>query len=151
MTRAGTLVALALLLLVPARLTAQGDRWAREVRLRLERGGETVRAQGYRDAGPLASGLLFVGESRQLDLSLGENAEYLLLGGCDADCTGLELVVSNATGYQTDAARGPGTTPVVRIDPGAARGPHRLTITLSGCRVSPCRYGVELFIRRAAR
>lgn len=150
MRSSGSLVLLALLFL-PASLPAQGDRWQHEVRLRLARTGEVLAPRGYRVRGVAAEGTLFVGESRRLDLSLAAGMEYLLAGSCDADCTALSLVLANPTGYQVDAARGPGVTPVVRIVPSGATGSHRLTITMTGCRVSPCRYGVALFERALPR
>jgi hypothetical protein len=146
MRHPGALAAVAMLVL-PAAVHAQGDRWEHEVRLRLARTGEALTPGGYRVRSLAAEGTLFVGESRQVDLPVTAGTEYLLAGSCDADCTALSLVLANSTGYQVDAARGPGVTPVVRIAPTGATGPYRLTITMMGCRVSPCRYGVAVFER----
>lgn len=146
MRHPGALAAVAMLVL-PAALHAQGDRWEREVRVRLARTSEMLTPRGYRPRGLVAEGTLFVEESRTVEVPVAPDTEYLLAGGCDADCTALSLVLSKPTGYQTDAARGPGVFPVVRIASTGTSGSYRLTITMMGCRVSPCRYGVAAFER----
>lgn len=137
-----------LLLAGAGALAAQQDPWAREVTQRLARGSERVVAQGFRPVGPAMAGLLFREESRDTVFALDGVKESIFVGACDPDCTGLALVLTDAAGYQLDADRGPGITPVVRLPAGTARGPFKLTVILSGCRVSPCRYGVARYERR---
>lgn len=141
---------LAGLLLLPAKAVGQ-DHWSAEVASRLARGGDRLRKEGYREAGVVTAGSLFVDEGRDVPLPAAAGMESLFLGACDPDCTGLALVLSDSAGYQLDADRGPGITPVVRLPAGSLRGPFRLTVILSGCRVSPCRYGVARYERRATR
>lgn len=134
-----------------SRLAAQQDRWAQEVTARIARGRERLLAQGYRPAGAIMQGLLFREEAHDLVFTPDPAVETLFLGGCDPDCTGLALVLTDHAGYQLDADRGPGITPVVRLPAGPGRGPFTLTVILSGCRVSPCRYGVARYERRPTR
>lgn len=143
-------LAACLLVTAPLALHAQTDPWRQEAERRLSRTGETLTPRGYRSRGVLVQGTLFVDESRTVDVPVVPATEYLLAGSCDADCTGLSLVVSGPTGYQLDAARG-GVVPVVRIRAGQVHATYRLTITMAGCRVSPCRYAVGLFDRPAPR
>lgn len=135
------------LLLLPASLRAQ-DPWSAEVTTRLARGGERLTSQGYRAVGVVATGPLFVDERRDVPVPATAGMETIFLGACDPDCTGLALVLTDAAGYQLDAARGSGITPVVRLPAGARRGPFKLSVILSGCRVSPCRVGVARYERR---
>lgn len=151
MTRRCRAACLALLLVLPVTVSAQDDRWAREVEQRLARLRETLAPQGYRLVGRVVAGELFVDESRQVPLATVRGTAYLVGAICDADCTGLALVLSDASGYQVDAARAPVPAPVVRLGAEQPRGPYRLTVTLTGCQVSPCRYAVELFERRPAK
>lgn len=145
---------LALLLIMPwvaAPLAAQGDRWAQQVARGLDRTSQSLQARGYRAAGAPATGTLFVDESERLEIPVSGTAEYLLVGTCDDDCSRLSLVISNPTGYEVDAARGPGNAPIVKIDPPMLPGMYRVTVTMAGCRVSPCRYGVATYVRRGGR
>lgn len=114
------------------------------------RTGETLAPRGYRARGELLRGTLFIDESRTVEIAVVPSTEYLLAGSCDADCTGLSLVVAGPTGYQLDAARG-GLAPAVRIAAPTSRANYRLTITMDGCRVSPCRYAVGVFDRSVIR
>jgi len=134
-----------------APLAAQGDRWEQQVARGLDRTTQSLNARGYRAAGARVSGLLFVDESTRLEMPVSGTAEYLLVGTCDDDCSGLSLVISNPTGYEVDAARGPGNAPIVKVDPPMLPGMYRITVTMAGCRVSPCRYGVATYVRRLPR
>lgn len=148
MTGCRGLVAALLLGCLTSTLAAQGtDRWQAEVGRRLDRTGETLAQQGYRPGRDLVMGELFVGESRQLTVPTAQGTEYVLAGSCDGDCDGLALELSDNAGYQVDVARARSPAPVVRLGAVQPRGPYHVTVTLTGCRVSPCRYGVRLFAR----
>jgi hypothetical protein len=140
-----------LLAAIAAPLAAQGDRWEQQVARALERASESLGVRGYRAVGSPAGGMLFVDESTRFEISVSSAAEYLLVGVCDDDCRGLSLVISNPTGYEVDAARGPGNAPMVRVGPPVLAGTYRVTLTMTGCRVSPCRYGVGTYVRRVQR
>jgi hypothetical protein len=134
-------------LIAPKALPAQGDRWDQQVSKALERSATTLRDRGYQTSAAPKFGLLFVDESGKIEFPVSGNAEFVVVGACDDDCTGLQLVIANGTGYEIDAARGPGNSPVVKVSPPMLPGLYRVTVTLSGCKVSPCRYGVAAFIR----
>lgn len=140
-----------LLAAIAAPLAAQGDRWEQQVALALDRASGSLEVRGYRSVGTPAKGMLFVDESARLEVSVSDGTEHLLVGTCDDDCSGLSLVISNPTGYEVDAARGPGNAPMVRVGPPMLAGTYRVTVTMTGCRVSPCRYGVGTYMRRVER
>lgn len=129
-------------------LSAQGDRWDKQVSQALDRSATTLRDRGYQRSGTPRSGLLFVDESEKIEIPVSGSAEIVVVGACDDDCTGLQLVIANGTGYQIDAARGPGNSPIVKVSPPMLSGLYRVTVTMSACKVSPCRYGVEIFSRK---
>lgn len=135
------------LVIVPGIVTAQGDRWDQQVNKALERSAQTLSERGYQSIGAPRFGLLFVDESGKLEFPVSGNAEFIVVGACDNDCNGLQLVITNGTGYEIDAARGPGNSPVVKVSPPMLSGMYRVTVTMSGCKVSPCRYGVVAFSR----
>jgi hypothetical protein len=130
-------------------LAAQSDRWDGQVERDLTRSTVVLGERGYAPAGRPHRGLLNAGESDRFDVPVVRGAEYVVVGTCDDDCTGLELVIANPTGYEVDAARGPGNAPIVRVTPPALPGPYRVTVSMAGCRVSPCRFGVQAYLRKA--
>ncbi len=138
---------LALLNLAGTPIQAQRDHWDRQVAKALDRTAVTLKDRGYRPVTPYHSGILLVEQSDQIEVPLAPKREYLMVGACDDDCTGLQLVIANGIGYQVDAARGPGNSPVVRVTTPAQSGTYRVTVTMAACRVSPCRYGFAVFVR----
>jgi hypothetical protein len=137
------------LLLIPKALASQGDRWDQQVNKALERSATTLKDRGYQRLGLPVFGLLFVDESGKFEFPVSGSAELMVVGACDDDCNDLQLVITNGTGYEIDAARGPGNTPVVRVSPPMLSGRYRVTVTMAGCKMSPCRYGVAAFSRRS--
>jgi hypothetical protein len=95
--------------------------------------------------------MLTTDESERLEFPVLAGAEYILVGSCDDDCTGLHLVIANPTGYQIDAARGSGNSPIVRVPRSALPGGYHVTVTMAACRVSPCRYGVAVYRKNIGR
>ena len=132
-------------------LVAQSDRWDRQVESSLDRSTELLKERGYTPAGSRFRGLLATGESEQLEVVVSAGGGYIVVGTCDDDCGELHLVLANQTGYEIDAAHGPGNAPIVRIPPPARAGTYRLKVSMSGCRVSPCRYGVVVYGKRSDR
>ena len=145
----GLLVA-CLLLAVAEPLSAQGDRWDRQVEQGLARSTRLLGERGYAPAGRQVRGLLNAEESERFEVPIASPDEYVVVGTCDDDCSSLHLVVSNPTGYEIDAARGRGNAPIVSITPPALSGAYGVKVTMAACRVSPCRYGVAVY-RRAGR
>jgi hypothetical protein len=129
-------------------LAGQSDRWDRQVEKGLAASAATLTTSGYRPLGQPWLGMLFVDESVRLEIPLARGEEYVVIGTCDEDCTGLELVLASPTGYEIDAARQPGRAKAVRVTDPAVAGIYRLTVKLAGCRISPCRYGAATFVRR---
>jgi hypothetical protein len=141
------LAAVLLLLAVP--LAAQSEPWDRQVARGLDRTTEVLTGRGYTPTGPRHRGMLNAEDSDRVEVPVTNGAEYVLVGTCDDDCTGLKLVIANPTGYEIDAARGPGNAPIIRVTPPVLPGQYRVTVTMAGCRVSPCRYGVQVYMRKA--
>ncbi len=140
-----------LTLAAPLPLAAQGDRWDRQVEQSLARSTRLLRERGYAPAGRQFRGLLSTEESERLEVPVAAGGDYVMVGTCDDDCSGLHLVVSNPTGYEIDAARGSGNAPIVRIASSALPGAYHVKVTMAGCRVSPCRFGVAMYRRNIGR
>ncbi|HTS88124.1 MAG TPA: hypothetical protein VMG41_06490 [Gemmatimonadales bacterium] len=133
----------------PARASAQSDLWSREVRASIETMSASLAEQGYRPRSDVLGGLLDAQEMAWLPIHLDRGGEHVIAATCDRDCTQLGLVLANEGRYEIVANRGAGRAPILRFKTGAA-GWYRLRVIMEGCRVSPCRFGVRVFSRRAA-
>jgi hypothetical protein len=123
-------------------LAAQHSRWDRQVDARLTQAVATL-DRGYRAAGVAGRGTLNTGESATFSITLPPGVTTVLTGVCDEDCVDLDLSLST-NGYETDAARGGGNAPIVRVTPSELT-TYRVTVHMGDCRHNPCWYATGLF------
>jgi hypothetical protein len=123
---------------------AQGDRWNRQVRASFERLNGTLLERGYRATDQYRIGLLNEDESVWVPLTLEPGHEYAVVGNCDQDCTALDLILSESGRKEIDADRSGGRVPIVRGSADAGR-QYRVRVVMTGCRMSPCRFGVLVY------
>ena len=123
------------------------SRWDRQVDARLAQAAATLE-RGYRSTGIAGRGSLNTGESVTLSITLPAGVPTVLTGVCDEDCADLDLSLST-NGYDTDAARGGGNGPILRVTP-EARTAYRVTVKMGDCRHNPCWFAVALFRQSAA-
>ena len=131
---------------VPAALQGQ-SRWERQLRLHLAQAASTLSAGGYSAASPALSGALDNSETQSDTVTLTAGVAYVVVGACDDDCSGLELGLFAANGYEVDAARRAGNAPILRITPRETQR-YRVTVRMTGCGMNPCWYGVQVFARK---
>lgn len=127
---------------IAARTLHAQSRWDRQVDARVTQAAATLE-RGYRRSGIAGRGSLNTGESATFSITLPVGTPTLLTGVCDEDCVDLDLSLST-NGYDTDAARGGGNAPIVRVTP-TDRTTYRITIHMGDCRRNPCWFGVEVF------
>lgn len=129
-----------LLFATPA--AAQQDAWLRQVNAQLEAVADALSEEGLSTAAEPASGALDEGEAEELELELSAGT-YLIIGVCDADCSDLDLVLSDG-GDEIDSDMEMDDTPVVTVE---LDGPASLTlrVNMATCSSEPCRYGVGVF------
>lgn len=118
------------------------SRWDRQVNARLSQAAATLE-HGYRSTGIAGRGALNTGETATFSITLPPGAPTVLTGVCDEDCADLDLSLST-NGYDTDAARGGGNGPILRVTP-PARTTYRVTVHMGDCRHNPCWFGVAVF------
>jgi len=144
---------LAALLLCGA-ATAQAQSHRQTIIVQLDTASVTARGGGFtpdtRALGGSTSiiGLLPSGSSVAIDVTLEAGREYFIMGGCDTDCTDLDLRVQ-ATDGQTTLAEdvADDDVPVVRF---TARegGPHLLSVMMPGCSTDLCYFGFRIHSKR---
>ena len=132
---------LSIVCVAPPVLSGQ-SRWDRQVDARLAQAAATLE-RGYRPGGIAGRGTLNTGESVTFTITLPPNVPTVLTGVCDEDCAELDLSLST-NGYDTDAARGGGNAPIVRVTP-ASPTTYNVTVRMGSCRVNPCWFGVGVF------
>jgi hypothetical protein len=123
-------------------LGAQRSRWDRQVDARLTQAAATL-DRGYRAAGVAGRGALNTGESATFSIALPPGVTTVLTGVCDEDCVDLDLSLST-NGYETDAARGGGNAPIVRVTP-AATTTYTIAVHMATCQLNPCWFAVGTF------
>lgn len=119
------------------------DPWLRQVERAADSAAAGLAAEGYRREGELLAGSLLLEESTDIPVTLDHPGQYALVGVCDRDCSALDLVIITATRYELDADRSGTPRPIVRA-PAREPGRYVVRVTMAGCRVAPCRYGVVL-------
>lgn len=135
-----------LLMAAASSLQGQSDRWQRQVDSAADRGAKALEVDGYRTAGSVVSGELLAGETTTLTVPLSGAGSWAIIGVCDDDCGGLDLVLISPMRYEVDADRQGGVVPVVRTTT-TAGGAFRVEVTMRRCRVSPCRYQLRVLRR----
>jgi hypothetical protein len=82
-------------------------------------------------------------ESESFVLEMTAGNAYDVVGVCDEDCSGLQLLLSTATGNDLAVDRSSETFPVLRITPPTS-GSYRIKVTMAACRLNPCWYGLAM-------
>jgi len=136
------IIALVVIGVSACRSVAAQSRWDRVVDARLAQAAASL-GRGYRAAGVAGRGTLNTGERATFSITLSAGAPLTLTGVCDDDCSDLDLSLAT-NGYDTDAARGGGNAPIVRVTP-AASTTYIVTVQMGSCRVNPCWFAVGMF------
>ena len=127
---------------VEAQAPRRNDPWEREVRRALDSATALVAGEVALDDGARV-GMLSEGEVFSISTPLQAGTIYMVIAVCDRDCGRLGLRVTDPRRYELDADQSNTRQPVLRVVPVVA-GAHRLEISMSECRVNPCRFGVIL-------
>jgi len=142
--------ALLIAVLAPRIVTAQGNRWERQVRDQLQRTAATL-AAGDRSGGKGSKrieltrvGTLNTEETESVTLALQGGVAYVMIGVCDQDCAALQLVLSTPSNNEITAERRGENFPVLRFTPRETMS-YRVKVTMAACQMSPCWYGLGVY------
>lgn len=135
------LLALVLVVLVPASIPAQSTPWARQAEDRMDRAIPTVSGDERAEVRLSTGGLLNQDESASVPVVLLVGVSYAIVGTCDNDCDRLGLVLARA-GYDLTGERG-SSLPVLRYTP-RTTSRFDVTVRMLACLVSPCTYRVTV-------
>lgn len=133
--------------LVPTLASAQPQRDV--ITQQLDAAGEAIATEGFRpSAGAIAqnslAGLLPSGGRVFIEVNLRAGTDYMIVGGCDYDCSDLDLIAYSADGTQLAADVEADDVPVVAFRSGS-NGPHLVEVTMPGCSTETCYFGIRIF------
>jgi hypothetical protein len=140
----------AALIAPPASLTAQADHWDRQTEAALRQAAPLLADQGFQLTGPARLGMLSADESELLTIPMLAGRSYAIVGVCDEDCGNLDLVLSRSTRQEVASDRGDGNVPMVKVTTALA-GSYGIKVIMTACRMGPCRYGIAIYSKPAAR
>jgi hypothetical protein len=95
---------------------------------------------------PRASALA-QGGTETFTLQLNPGRDYVFVGVCDADCSDMDLELTDSRGNVLESDYAVDDTPVVRFSTPRAVPNARLTVSMAACSVPPCYYQVGSFGR----
>ncbi len=115
----------------------------------LDAASEAIVGEGFRpSAGVIAQnsivGLLPAGGRVFLELNLRAGTNYMVVGGCDYDCSDLDLAAYAANGTQLAADMETDDVPVVAFR-SETNGSHLVEVTMPGCSTDTCYFGIRVF------
>lgn len=130
-------------ILVPTAAAAQDD-YEQQVLSQLEDARNNLESDGYEHRDD-RTGALGPWEDDTFTLpQLEEGYEYLLVAVCDFDCDDIDLYVRDDSAREVAADEEPDDFPIVGLTPEAGRS-YEVQVSMVGCLVEPCVYGVSLF------
>lgn len=102
--------------------------------------------EGWSPETDVRSGSLPDGGSQTITLRADAGVEYGVVGGCDQDCTDLDLALRDGRGNVLDSDYLSDDYPVVRFRPRTS-GAHYLEVQMFECGVNPCWYAYRVYRR----
>ena len=132
---------------IPALAVAQSQRDV--ISQQLDAAAEAIAGEGFRPSpGALAQnsivGLLPAGGRVFLELNLRAGTNYMVVGGCDYDCSDLDITAYTAGGTQLTADVEMDDVPVVAFR-SETSGAYLVEVTMPGCSTETCYFGIRVF------
>jgi len=88
------------------------------------------------------------GETREFVFQIDPGERYTIYGGCDDDCSDINLVARSPGGELVDEDLEDDDEPLVLIAPGDSGNAIRVTLSLESCETETCIAGVAIFRSR---
>jgi hypothetical protein len=138
-TAAATVAAVSL---APA--VARADQWDTQVRIQMIGAIGVAAANGYALREQLQVGALRQGQAMVYDIEFSRDRDYVLVANCDADCSDVDLILTEPDGREVVADRDNDDSAVLTI-PASHKGAHKLRVSMASCSRGPCRFGLGVF------
>lgn len=89
-------------------------------------------------------GQLKAGESESWSITLTAGQTFLIAGACDASCTDIDLVLTDAKGEELDSDLEPDDAPVL-VHEVRTTGTYTVKVSMYACGQDPCFFGIGVF------
>lgn len=133
--------------LLPMLASAQSQRDV--ISQQLDAAAEAIAGEGFRPSAVAFAqnalvGLLPADGRVFLELNLRAGINYMVVGGCDYDCSDLDIAAYSADGTQLAADVEMDDVPVVTFR-SETNGPHLVEVAMPGCSTENCYFGIRVF------
>jgi hypothetical protein len=142
--RLWTATALALIAAAPA--AAFDDQWAQAVKRYMDAAAKPFFDRGYHYGGFSYAGSLNNIARERLTVRLGAGMTSQIMGGCDKDCSDMDLVLYDSAGTQVDSDVQADDYPIVAAKP-ATDAAYTLEVRMAKCSAEPCRYAIQQYVK----
>jgi hypothetical protein len=136
----------AVILLTAAPAAAYDDAWAQQVKNYMDKAAKPFFDRGYHYGSFFHLGSLKNGASERLSVHLGPGLTTQLMGGCDTDCSDLDLILYDSAGTRVDQDVQADDYPIVSTKP-PADAAYTIEVRMVHCRAEPCRYAVQQYVK----
>src|SRR4051795_1873356 len=140
--RPGLWAAAAFALIAAAPAAAFDDQWAQQVKRYMDAAAKPFFDRGYHYGGFSYAGSLSNNMKERLTVRLGAGTTSQIMGGCDKDCSDLDLVLYDSAGNQVDGDVQADDYPIVAGKPATAAA-YTLEGRMAKCSAEPCRYAIQ--------
>jgi hypothetical protein len=113
------------------------------VRTQLDSAAVLMQGQGHTLKQQPVGGTLGAGtqDTKQIQLAAGS---YVIVGTCDADCSDLDMVLTDSNGSAVDSDMETDDVPMLVVEV-PANATYTLTVQMASCTTSVCHYGYAIF------
>src|SRR3954454_17902130 len=136
--------AIALIAAGPA--AAFDDQWAQAVKRYMDAAAKPFFDRGYHYGDFSYAGSLNNSARERLTVRVDAGTTSQIMGGCDKDCSDLDLVLYDSAGNQVDSDVQADDYPIVAVKPATAAA-YTLEVRMAKCSAEPCRYAIQQYVK----
>ncbi len=126
---------------------AETNEWQDQVDSQILTAGSLFANEGYSVRGAAHSSSLDQGASEEFTILLQKGTTYALIAVCDADCSDIDLMLSDASGETIDSDYEEDDVPIVQVT-ARRTAMYTVHVYMASCNTEPCFYGVGTFARK---
>ncbi len=127
-----------------AAVPAFAGQYTDQVTILLDRVDTAMAGRGYEQTHAPKIDKLRRGDSDRFSFTLKQGLSYKIVSVCDADCSDLDLTLTDESGNDIDSDDQKDDMPIVSVSP-RWTGKFTLRVKMYACNSSPCYYGIGIY------
>lgn len=127
-----------------AAVPAFAGKYTDQVTILLDRVETAMAGRGYEQTHNPKIDKLRRGDSDSFSFTLKKGMSYKIVSVCDADCSDLDLTLTDESGNEIDSDDQKDDMPIVSVRP-RWTGKFTLRVKMFACNNSPCYYGIGIY------